>query len=229
MCANRFPTIVMLSAARRAAEQHAEPVFLVADPSSCGGWTRCSGSAKMLLLNVMLSCGPQVLAISSMAQLNEQWSMTTFVTGLIALPSSLSASRFAGSGPLVSSPVRTRMCWIRMCEAWMLIAAPRIMMPGDGAVWPAIVSAIVADHEVGGEADGARHFEHADARSRAVDAGLERARAAGVEVGDLDRRCRRGRRACRCRSPPSHGMTGSAWAAVAPTSMAAPTNHWETS
>jgi hypothetical protein len=93
----------------------------------------------MLLLNVMLSCGPQTLAISSMDQLNEQWSMTTFVTGFDEVPSSLSESRFAGSGPFVSSPARTRRCWIRMCEAWMRIAAPRIMMPGDGAVCPAIV------------------------------------------------------------------------------------------
>ena len=37
----------------------------------------------MLLEKVMLSCGPQALAISSMAQLNEQWSMTTFFTGFV--------------------------------------------------------------------------------------------------------------------------------------------------
>ena len=40
-----------------------------------------SGSEKMLLLKVMLSCGPQTLAISSIAQLNVQWSMTMLLTG----------------------------------------------------------------------------------------------------------------------------------------------------
>src|SRR6187402_352543 len=65
--------------------------------------------------------------------------MTMFFTGFVELPSILSASRLSGSGPLGSSPGRTRMCWMSTSDAWILSPAPRIMMPGEGAVWPAIV------------------------------------------------------------------------------------------
>ena len=41
-------------------------------PSSLRCSDSLSGSAKMLLENVMLSCGPQTLAFSSMAQLKVQ-------------------------------------------------------------------------------------------------------------------------------------------------------------
>ena len=59
---------------------------------------------------------------------------------LSSVPSILSASRLAGSGPVGSSPMRKRRCWMSTSEVWILNAAPRIMMPGDGAVWPAMVS-----------------------------------------------------------------------------------------
>ena len=108
-----------------------------------------SGSAKMLLLNVMLSCGPQTLAVSSSAQLNEQWSMTMLRTGFAVVPSILSESRLSGSGPLTSSPARTRRCWMSTSDAWILMPAPRIMMPGDGAVWPAMVMKLLRIDEIG--------------------------------------------------------------------------------
>ena len=41
-------------------------------PSSVGWIDRLSGSEKMLLEKVMLSCTPQTLAVSSTAQLKEQ-------------------------------------------------------------------------------------------------------------------------------------------------------------
>ena len=138
----------------------------------------------MLLENVMLSCGPQMLATSSIAQLNEQWSMTMFLTGLASLPSILSESRLSGSGPTGSSPTRTRMCWISTSEAWMRSAPPRIMMPGDGAVWPAMVSLLLRIIR-----SAVRRMvpdtSNTQTRARgAIDAGLERTRAVGVEVGD---------------------------------------------
>ena len=58
------------------------------------------------------------------------------------------------------------------------------MMPGDGAVWPAMVMPAVADDEIRGQANRARDFEDADARGGAVDAFLEGTRAAGVDVRD---------------------------------------------
>ena len=100
MCAIRLPHHGHAATARAGAEQYAEAVLLAL---RCRHRSMCSeslsGSEKMLLENVMLSCGPQTLATSSIDQLNEQWSMTTFLTGLASLPSILSESRLSGSGP----------------------------------------------------------------------------------------------------------------------------------
>ena len=91
--------------------------------------------------------------------------MTMFLTGLVAVPSILSESRLAGSGPIGSSPVRTRMCWTSTSDAWMRNAAPRIMMPGEGAVWPAMVMLFqrIIRSAVMRMMPG--DFEHADARA----------------------------------------------------------------
>src|SRR4051812_43944847 len=112
--------------------------------------------------------------------------MTMLRTGLVSLPSILSASRLSGSGPTGSSPTRTRTCCMRMSEAWMRMApaanhdARRWRgLAGDGEVVP-------ADHHVRGEANGAGDLEHADAWSRGIgSAGLERARTTRIEVGHL--------------------------------------------
>ena len=75
-----------------------------------------------------------------MDQLNEQWSMTTLRAGFDSVPPISSESRLSGSGPFGSSPVRTRMCWMSTSDVVIRMPAPRIMMPGEGAVWPAMRS-----------------------------------------------------------------------------------------
>jgi hypothetical protein len=79
-----------------------------------------------------------MLATSSMAQLNEQWSMTTFFTGLASVPSILSASRLSGSAQRIVAEAHADVL-NEDVRRWMRIAAPRIMMPGDGAVCRAMV------------------------------------------------------------------------------------------
>jgi len=138
-CAMRLPIIETRPPLAELSMMTLKPCGSSFVPSFVGCIESLSGSEKMLLLSVMLSCGPQMLATSSSAQLNVQWSMTTFVTGTDVLPSSLSASRFSGSGPLRSSPGRTRRCCTSTFEPWILSPAPLIVMPGDGAVCPAIV------------------------------------------------------------------------------------------
>ena len=68
-------------------------------------------------------------------------------------------------------------------EAVILIAAPRIMMPGEGAVWPAMRSWPLRMVRSEVMPNRAGHFEHAGARDGGIDAGLERTRAVGVEIG----------------------------------------------
>ncbi len=51
----------------------------------------------------------------------------------------LSASRFSGVWPSGSSPGRTRICCTRTSDVAMCSPPPRSMIPGDGAVCPAIV------------------------------------------------------------------------------------------
>lgn len=88
---------------------------------------------------MVMFCPPyQVLTFSSIAQLNDEWSMITFWTGVFMLEMA-SASRLSGSELLVASPTLTRSPRMITCEALMRMLAPVIVIPLPGAVCPAIV------------------------------------------------------------------------------------------
>jgi hypothetical protein len=69
-----------------------------------------------------------------------------------------------------------------------------IVMPGEGAVWPAIVrkGSVIVERGAA-EVDHPADLEHDDPRTFRLDRCLERAGPVGVEIGDADDQRRRAR------------------------------------
>ena len=79
--------------------------------------------------------GPEAERFSSSAQVRVQWSTMTFHAPTVEMASASQPLR--GAWP--ETPVRTRM-WRRTTSWVRMSMPPRIrVMPGDGAVWPAMV------------------------------------------------------------------------------------------